>query len=223
VAPPNRSADPSGSLVRQTAETARLTAFSDGVLAVAITLLVLDLKVPRVGAGRLAHTLLEQWPSYAAYVTSFLVIGIMWINHHSIFRVVARVDRQLMFLNLLLLMVIVTIPFSTSLVAEYLLHSGINGKIAMAVYSAVTFVVGLIFGALWGYALAHPYLLEPTVDVDAARRTWPRFAAGTAIYAALIVVSLLNVLVALALHLAVAVYYAFERLTVSPQAPEAAS
>jgi uncharacterized membrane protein len=97
--------------------TGRVEAFSDGVLAVAITLLVLDLRLPRV-EGSLWHALLVLWPAGAAYVTSFIVIGVMWANHHSLFDGIARVDRPLLFLNLLLLLVIVTVPFSTSLVAD---------------------------------------------------------------------------------------------------------
>lgn len=194
-------------------ETSRVEAFTDGVLAVAITLLVLDLKVPRVVHASLWHTLVEQWPSYAAYVTSFLAIGIMWINHHSVFRQIARVDRRLMFVNLLLLLLIAAVPFSTSLVSDYLLHAGFNGKVAMAVYSALFCAVGLTFAMLWGYALTHPYLLVDSVDLAAARRGFPRFAFGSGVYGALIAISFLNALVALGLHLAVAVYYAFERVT----------
>src|SRR5664280_1142732 len=88
--------------------TARVEAFSDGVLAVAITLLVLDLKVPHVEHGSVWPPLLDQWPGYAAYVTSFLSIGIMWMNHHSLFVMIARADRKLLFVNLLLLLLIVT-------------------------------------------------------------------------------------------------------------------
>lgn len=198
--------------------TARVEAFSDGVLAVAITLLVLDLKVPHVEPGSVWPALLDQWPGYAAYVTSFLSIGIMWMNHHSLFVMIARADRKLLFVNLLLLLLIVTVPFSTSLVAEYLTHPGFNGKIAMAIYSGQSFLMGLGFAALWGYPLTHPRLLADGVDVAAARRAFPRFAIGSAVYGALVAVSFLNPAVALALHVSVAVYYAFERLPVGQRA-----
>ena len=103
-------------------ESRRAEAFSDGVFAIAITLLVLDLRLP--GAGPEHHTLIYQllhdWPQYFAYVVSFLTIGIMWMNHHTIFAHITRVDRPLLVINLLLLMAVVAIPFPTSLVAEHL-------------------------------------------------------------------------------------------------------
>lgn len=101
-------------------ESGRVEAFSDGVFAIAITLLILEIKVPE-GAGEHLWTALgAQWPSYAAYVVSFLVIGIMWANHHTVFGYVARVDRTLLFLNLLLLLVVAALPWPTALLAEYL-------------------------------------------------------------------------------------------------------
>src|SRR6059058_6230283 len=91
----------------------RTEAFSDGVIAVAITLLALDLRVPGAGsAASLAHQLGEQWPSYAAYVVSFLTIGIIWINHHAMLRRVVGVDHTIVMLNIVLLMTIVVLPFS---------------------------------------------------------------------------------------------------------------
>jgi TMEM175 potassium channel family protein len=100
----------------------RLEAFSDGVFAVAITLLVLDLKVPSTVAGgpSLAHELARQWPSYAAYVVSFLTIGIIWINHHAMIRRLRAVDHPIMTLNLLLLLCVAVLPYVTSLMAAYL-------------------------------------------------------------------------------------------------------
>jgi uncharacterized membrane protein len=96
--------------------TTRLEAFSDGVFAIAITILVLNLRVPPPAlahGGRLGHLLLGLWPNYASYVVSFLVIGIIWVNHHVLFHHVGRVDRPLLFVNLLLLLFVVAIPFPT--------------------------------------------------------------------------------------------------------------
>jgi uncharacterized membrane protein len=193
-------------------DTGRVEAFSDGVLAVAITLLVLDLKVPHVGEGSLWDALLNQWPAYAAYLTSFLIIGIMWANHHSIFRQIRFVDRPLMLLNLLLLVAIVAIPFGASLVSEYLTEPGRNGNIAMATYSAISLFVAISYGLIWGYALWHPDLLEPSVDVAHSRKVFPRFAGGAIFYAVLVIVSLVNAYVALAVIFLMALYYAFDQL-----------
>src|SRR5215470_9469621 len=92
----------------------RLEAFSDGVLSIAATLLVLELHVPESG-DNLGAALLAQWPSYAAYVVSFITIGIIWVNHHQLFALVRRVDRTLLFLNLALLMVVSVLPFPTAI------------------------------------------------------------------------------------------------------------
>src|ERR1700759_1438633 len=96
----------------------RLEAFSDGVFAIAITLLVLDLGVPEPGSGSLGHELLAQWPSYASYVISFLTIGIIWINHHAAFGRLRVVDHSILIWNLALLMTVSVLPFTTRLMAE---------------------------------------------------------------------------------------------------------
>src|SRR5450631_940604 len=126
---------------------ARLEAFSDGVFAVAITLLALDLRVDGPGYGTLAHQLALEWPSFAAYVVSFFVIGIVWVNHHALFTSFSRADRSLMFLNLLLLLWIVAIPFATSTMATYLRTGGGDAHLAAAVYSAVLEGMSLSFAS----------------------------------------------------------------------------
>src|SRR5215475_5101237 len=135
-------------------ETGRVEAFSDGVLAIAVTLLVLDLRVPARDAlhgGSLAGALGHEWPSYAAYVTSFLIIGIIWVNHHGVFQLIGRVDRITLFLNLMLLMTVVAIPFTTSLLSEYLRAGGPSARTAALVYSAVMLLMSCGFAGLYTY------------------------------------------------------------------------
>src|SRR5215831_15712193 len=128
--------------------TGRAEAFSDGVFAVAITVLVFGL-LP-IGTGKLdARILLQAWPQYFAYVVSFLTIGIMWMNHHTILAHVARVDRPLLVINLLLLMGIVVIPFPTALVADNL--TGHGGAAAAVTYGLVMIAISLGFSGLWIY------------------------------------------------------------------------
>src|SRR5436189_3733065 len=125
-------------------DSGRAEAFSDGVFAVAITILVFDLL--SIGAHELSATvLLHAWPHYFAYVVSFLTIGIMWMNHHTILGHVKRVDRPLLVLNLLLLMGIVAIPFPTTLVAEHL--TGPDGKVATVTYGLIMIAISAGFAA----------------------------------------------------------------------------
>jgi hypothetical protein len=105
-------------------EKRRAEAFSDGVLAVAITLLVLDLHVEATGHGSLSHQLAQTWPSFAAYFVSFFVIGVIWVNHHALFALIDRVDRVLLFENLTLLMFVTTLPFTTSTLATFVREGG---------------------------------------------------------------------------------------------------
>ncbi len=140
----------------------RLEAFSDGVFAIAITLLVLDLAVPpREGSpdGSLGGALAHQWPSYFAYLVSFLIVGIIWVNHHTVFDKVRLVDRPVLFANLALLLFVSVLPFPTHLMAEYL-TAGADSHIAAAVYSATMFAMGLAF----------VLLLRPAPHLPARRR-----------------------------------------------------
>lgn len=133
--------------------TGRLEAFSDGVFAIAATLLVLEISVTRSPIpGALGHQLLHLWPAYLAYATSFLTIGIIWINHHHVMETIARVDRTFLFINLLLLLVVAFIPFPTKLVAEYLDGASADERTAVYAYGATLFLMAVVFNVLWAYA-----------------------------------------------------------------------
>ena len=135
-------------------EKARLEAFTDGVLAIAITLLTLDLKVPPHGSGRpLSQALLHEWPSYLAYLVSFLVVGIIWVNHHAMFQLVRQVDRKLLFLNLVLLLFVVLIPFATATVADYFSLHDWDTQVAMMLYGGVFLGMSAGFGAIFEWTL----------------------------------------------------------------------
>ncbi len=118
-------------------DSGRLEAFSDGVFAVAITLLALNLAVAGPGHGALAGQLAGHWPAFAAYAVSFLTIGIIWVNHHTMFKNISDVDRTVLFLNLLLLFFVVAIPFATATIASYLSHGGTDASLAAVIYQAV--------------------------------------------------------------------------------------
>ena len=190
--------------------TSRLEAFSDGVFAIAITLLILDVKVPEVEHG-LAHALRLQWPNYAAFLISFMVIGIMWVNHHAMLVPVARVDRPLLFLNLGLLLTVVVIPFAAALFARYV-RAGSDSHVAAAVYGSVMFVAAIFFNTIWWWISRGPQLVHDHVDHVAARSQLRRFSIGIYVYAATILVAFISAPVVLAAHFVVAVYYVVDRL-----------
>ncbi|WP_329124916.1 TMEM175 family protein [Streptomyces sp. NBC_01465] len=194
-------------------ESGRLEAFSDGVFAIATTLLILEIKVPEHAGGGLWGALGDQWPSYAAYVVSFLVIGIMWVNHHQIFRFVVRVDRTLMFLNLLLLMTVAALPWPAALMAEYL-REGSASHAAAAVYSGLMVVMAFNYHALWWHLTRTGHLFDDSVDTVAARAVTRRFALGSLAYPATVALSFVSAPLTLAVHGLLAVYYGFNQLPV---------
>jgi uncharacterized membrane protein len=195
--------------------TSRLEAFSDGVFAIAITLLVIELHPPEVGEGEtLAHALWAQWPSYVAYLVSFLTIGVIWLNHHRVFAQVVRVDGRLLVLNLNLLLWTALIPFPTAVVAEHLGDGGEAARTAAALYSGVLLGMGLAFGALFAWITRSDRLLDrlpPPGVVRAARR---RFLLGLVVYAVALALSWGSAPLALALCGLMALYYAFDQASI---------
>jgi uncharacterized membrane protein len=197
-------------------EKGRLEAFSDGVFAIAITLLVLELAVPHRETTDLAKALGHEWPSYAAYVVTFAIIGIMWVNHHAILHNVARVDRALLFCNLLLLMFIAVLPFPTALLAEHLRGDG--SHIAAAIYSGNMFGCAIGFQVLWRWIVRDQRLLHAHIDHRQARAAQGRFAIGLLIYAGTIGLAFVDAELTLAVHGLIAIYYVFDQLTVKEKA-----
>jgi uncharacterized membrane protein len=194
-------------------ESGRVEAFSDGVFAIAITLLVLELRTPQNAGSHLWRALAQQWPSYLAYVVSFLVIGIMWANHHTVFGYVARVDRTLIFLNLLLLLVVAALPWPTSVLATYLKDAQ-AAHVAAAVYSAFMVAHAVTFQAMWWWLTRSGHLFDDRVDVAAARATRLRFALGCAVYPVLFGLAFVSAPLTLVLHGVMAVYYAFNQVPI---------
>ena len=190
-------------------DSRRAEAFSDGVFAIAITLLVLDLRVS--GEGPLLHQLLQAWPHYFAYVVSFLTIGIMWMNHHTILAHVSQVDRPLLVFNLLLLMGIVAVPFPTALVSEHLRDEG--GTVATVTYGLVMIVISAGFASVWIYVATHAPSLGAVVPPGALRQSIPGFTLGGAVYVAgTLIAAFWSPVIALIIFGLLAVYYLFEHL-----------
>jgi uncharacterized membrane protein len=181
--------------------TSRLEAFSDGVFAIAITLLALEL--PRPEGDDLWHELGTQWEAYAAFVVSFLTVGIIWVNHHALVDRIVHADRGLLFLNLFLLMWVALIPWPTGLVAEHLSDDG--AEAATAVFSAVFLGMALAFSAFWVHALRRGQLAELTPAQ--LRHLTRRNALGWLFYVVALVLAFIAPYASLALNFAIALYY----------------
>ena len=202
-------------------ETRRAESFSDGVFAVAITILVFNLlpfadvtpKSPTLSAGSLA----SHWTAYLAYAISFLTIGVMWINHHAMLVQITKVNRPLLVLNLILLMGIVALPFPTALVANHLVgsaaHSG-QDKVATVTYGLLMIAISLAFGSMWLYMAAHARELGARRPGGAPRSATIRFVIGNVGYVAAALIALASPVTALVIYGLLAVYYMFEHLGV---------
>src|ERR1700712_4358993 len=187
--------------------TNRLEAFSDGVFAIAITLLVLELKVPEPGSGELGHELLAHWPSYAAYVITFITIGIIWINHHAAFSRLRSVDHSILMLNLLLLLTVSVLPFTTALMAAYL-KEGEGERLAAGIYGASLLVMGGAFVLTnRQILLKRARLLKEPIPPERARRLFHYAALGQIPYVLAVALAIVSPYVTLAICALTAIYY----------------
>jgi uncharacterized membrane protein len=189
----------------------RIEAFSDGVFAIAITLLVLTISPP-TDYHNLAHQFAERWPALAAYVVSFIVIGIMWLNHHSIFSYFDRVDRNLVYLNLLLLLSVAFIPYPTAILGEAL-RQGEGTRVAAVVYSVTMTLNGYSWAALWLLRVRPASALDPAFPEGQRRLATLLFTSGTIMYTLSIAVAVINALACLAYLGLLALYYAFDPIS----------
>ena len=189
-------------------DTNRLEAFSDGVLAVAITILALDLAVN--GHGHLAHQFYADWPRFAAYIVSFFTIGVIWVNHHNLFKNVAIVDRTLLFANLVLLFFVVLIPFATSTMAEYLTVGGSNARTAALFYLIIMEGMGFSFGYISRWTMNHNLLKVP-IPPEQSRAALIRFGVGSVGYLVAMFVALFSAPLALLMSGLIVCYYIAEQ------------
>ena len=186
-------------------ETARLETFSDGVFAIAATLLILDVRLPPDGS--VAHGLLEIWPSYAAYVLAFLTIGIMWINHHTIFKQIDRIDRTFLMINVFFLMVIAFVPFPTRILAEHLQH---DATAAAFFYGLTMTLMAVIYNVLWLYAARGRRLIAADADQRVVSGITRAFKPGVPIYAIATLSALISSWLAFGLFELIALFYVLE-------------
>jgi uncharacterized membrane protein len=185
----------------------RLEAFSDGVLAIVITLLILEIDVPEKHTRSLNHDLAEQWPQYVAYLLSFMIVGIIWLNHHAVINLLARTNHTLQVLNLLLLLPVSVLPWPTALLAEFAGGSRHEQQLAVLIYGLVSSLMAISFNVLWRYILRHPELHKPQVTQEMLAVRNRRFNVGPYVYPIATLIGLLSAPLFLALMLALAVLY----------------
>ena len=181
----------------------------DGVFAIAVTLLVLDLPKPH-DAAHLAHDLLQQWPSYVAYLVTFVTIGILWIEHHGMMSAVERVNRRFLERTLLFLFFVSVIPWPTALAAEYARDGGADARTVAILYAGTMTLMGLSFALSWRYLAAHHELVA-----EPARPAFPagarRALIGGLVYVPAILLAFVSPLASFAIAAGVAIYFAASR------------
>jgi len=187
-------------------DTARTEAFSDGVFAFAITLLVLNLRDPSTSGVSLSEGLINEWQSFFALVTSFFTILVMWLNHHNMFSHIDRVDRRLMLRNGILLLFVVLTPFTTSIVAGHMTLP--DAGTAAVVYSGNFLFIAIAWNAVWRYCAKDRRLLrEDVTDAEAQTITRQYLVAPLGSVVAL-AISLISGLASVTVVLAIAAFYA---------------
>ena len=182
--------------------TTRFETFSDGVFAIAATLLVLELSV---SGDDLGHALLHIWPQYLAYVTSFLTIGIIWMNHHHTVSLIARTDRTMLFINNLLLLTVAFLPFPTKLVGDNL--RGGDEQAAALAYAATLVAMAILHQVWWQYARRNRRLIADETPDSALRAVDRAYWPGVPMYAAVFVVAFFSPLAAVIVTFAIAAFY----------------
>jgi uncharacterized membrane protein len=185
--------------------TGRLETFSDGVFAIAATLLILGVHTT---PGRLDHSLLHIWPGYVAYGVTFVTIGIIWVNHHTVFGQVERVDRRFLLINVVFLMLVAFIPFPTGLVASHVGHAGLQA--AALAYGATLTVTAAAFNSLWFYAATGYRLLRRDADRRVVSGISRSYLPGPFIYLAATLMALASAVASIVMYLAIAVFYVVE-------------
>jgi TMEM175 potassium channel family protein len=186
-------------------ETGRIEAFSDGVFAIAITLLILEIRVPpQTAHGFLRDALVGLWPSYLAFLASFMTIGVMWLNHHRLFTLINKKDDGLIAFNLLLLLGITWLPFPTALLAEHLLGTHADQQVAALVYAGSFLALAIVFNLMWRYAV-RAKIVDDDLNVVGITR---QYALGPIMYAVLVIVAFFDAEWCLVLSILYALYFA---------------
>jgi uncharacterized membrane protein len=191
-------------------ETLRLETFADAVFAIAITLLIIEIHVPPreevLAVGGLAPALAHLWPSYLGYLVSFVVIGIMWANHHNLMKLIDRVDHGFITLNLMLLMCVAFLPFPTAVMAEHLTDEHERAT-AVAFYCGAFTVTAVFYFLMWWHAARGRRLIATHVSDEAIRTITRAYAPGSFLYLTATLLAFVHVALSLAIVVGLAILY----------------
>jgi len=190
-------------------ETNRLEGFSDAVFAIAITLLVLEIKVPHSGVD-VGSALLNLWPSYLAYAISFIVLGAIWINHHAMFKQIVRVDQLFLLINIFFLMFVAFLPFPTAVLAQAL-HDGIDQPLVTAFYGGTLAVIGILVNMKWRYAAYRHRLISKHMSNHEAKLYGYRLLVGPLAYGIAAMIALIAPWLALVIYVGINVFFLWPR------------
>jgi uncharacterized membrane protein len=200
---------PAPTVTAPEAGTGRIEAFSDGVFAIAITLLVLDVRVPlrsELDNESLWRALGDRWTNYLSFFMSFLIVAVVWANHRTMFSFIRRTDHTLVILNTLLLLNVATLPFCAALLAEYI-DTPHERQVALIVYTGTLVVGGIIYNALWRHAARDHRLLIPDLDPRTVRSMSARYLLGPILYAVALGIAFVNSIASLVACAALAAAY----------------
>ena len=188
-------------------ETGRIEAFSDGVFAVAVTLLILTIRVPEGRDVNIPGAVLDQWPFFLAYLVSLVSILVMWANHHGIFNLVVRTDRVLLILNGILLMLITFFDYPTAVLAAAI-SEGNYQQFAAMFYTGTLLAVTIVYNIFWRYIAGHPRLIDVHVNLGTVEKTSREYRFGPLFYATAFVVAYFSPLAGVLITLLLAIYFA---------------
>ena len=190
--------------------TQRLEAFSDGVFAIAITLLILEVKIPKhedlIASGGLTNFLLHLWPSYFAYVFSFIIIGIYWSNHHYLFKFFKRTDHYFNLLNVLFLMCIAFLPYPTAILGDFIADKEYMGT-AVTLYSIGIWLPAATWWILWIYGSNKYRLIDPRLTPSFVRTLHRQYALSNLFYVLAIIISLISPVASLVINVGLTLLY----------------
>lgn len=192
----------SNSILKGVPGNERIAALSDGVFAIVITLLVLEIKVPEVEVVDLSHALVETAPKILSHIVSFVVLGIYWIGHHNMFQHIKRHDRILLWLNILFLLCVASMPFPTGLIVQYP-----DQRLAIIVYAATLIAAGLSLALIWWYVTKDHRLVSETMQPSFVSSVHRRILVAPILYFLAVVMSFVSVLLAYLIIIAVIIYY----------------